>query len=95
MSDGGVILQDGSPLPVEGVPRRAQVRSMRLSSLVLQRWEWLNHFRREPVPAGWDASPVLRDCRLAVFRDGQLEVPGLKTRLRLSPDLGLTFDAVA
>jgi CRISPR-associated endonuclease/helicase Cas3 len=92
---GELFLDDGSPLDVQGRPGREVVRSARRSSLSLQRWEWFDHFRRQPVPEPWTSVAALRDCRLAVFQEGALEVPGLRTRLRLSPDLGLVVEPLA
>jgi CRISPR-associated endonuclease/helicase Cas3 len=84
-------LLDGSLLDLGKPPERDEVRSIRLSSVAIQRWEWWKHFASKPVPDAWQHIAALRDSRVAEFQDGVLEVSGLRTRLELSADLGLVI----
>jgi len=84
-------LQDGLILDPNAIPTRDAVRRIRLSSVAIQRWEWWRHFSSTAVPIAWQRVAALRDCRIAEFQDGALEAPGLRTRLELSPELGLVI----
>lgn len=90
--DGGLVLSDGTVLDPAARPGRDLVRALRMDSVIVQRWEWFDHLRRQPVPAGWRDVGALRDCRLAVFEEGRMGAPGLRSTLLLSPELGLVFE---
>ncbi len=90
--EGQLILWDGTRLDLERPWGRAERLAARLSSVTVQRWEWFAHLRAQAVPEPWRRTAALRDCRLGEFEDGVLAAPGLRTRLRLSPDLGLVIE---
>jgi hypothetical protein len=87
-ADGRLLLLDGTRLEPELEPSRSVIRSCRLSSVAVQRWEWVQHFWKQAVPKGWSRTALLQDCRLAVFEAGIVDA-GLSTQLQLSNELGL------
>lgn len=88
-TEAGLELMDGTLLDLEQDPQGAVVRAIRLSSVTIQRPEWVKHFSTQSVPGPWRRRGVLRNCRIAEFDRGTLAVDGLRTRLELSPELGL------
>ena len=68
--------------PNRSLVARLFQRSVRIGSRF-----WYRHFIGLPCPSGWRDVPLLRSCRLACFRDGEVRV-GNRT-LRLDPILGL------
>jgi CRISPR-associated endonuclease/helicase Cas3 len=87
----GLELLDGRALDLRAAPSPSDVRSIRCSSLTLQRFEWVKRLWELEVPEAWRRTAALRDCRLVEFRDGVHEAEGLRTELVLSEELGLLF----
>lgn len=91
-TDQGLSLQPdgGEPLELEMRPDRAQTARLLERSVRLSLRYWYNHFVNEQPPPSWREVPLLRSCRLAVFRNGELTADG--RRLILDDELGL-YDA--
>jgi len=77
------------PVRLEGEERIPldEARTLLLHSVGISDPDWVKFFQAEPVPTPWRRTALLRNCRVALFRDGELVREG--RRLRLSEELGL------
>jgi len=92
---GGGLMTDpdhGLSVDLDQPPDDAVTRALVAASLDVSSWPIVHHFVSQPTPTGWKRHPLLRDCRPAVFTDGECSLPGTDRRLRLDRDRGLALN---
>src|SRR5262249_41664130 len=62
--------EDARPLNLKARRDRNAEAPLLRRSVRLQNRFWVEHFRKQEAPDGWQKSPTLRHYRLAVFTDG-------------------------
>ena len=87
-AEGPSLKADGSePLDLKARPDRATTSRLLERSVRISLYHWYQYFVAQQPPPAWRDVPLLRSCRLACFRDGELAAAGRV--LRLDEELGL------
>jgi len=88
---GEPVLPDGTPLST-GRPDLAEVERLLFRSVSLNDRRVVHSLAQQPVPSGWARSPLLRDHRPVVLRDGSAAIG--RCIIRNDPNLGVLVEEI-
>jgi CRISPR-associated endonuclease/helicase Cas3 len=80
---------DGRSVDLTQSPDPALTKALVQSSVSVTHWEIVRHFREQEAPPGWREHPLLRQYRVAIFKDGLCSPDNTAYTLRLTRPLGL------
>jgi len=82
---------DGTGVRVDPgqVPDDEMTDALARHTVAVSHWSVVQHFLAQETALGWEEHPLLRNHRLARFRDGVCLLDGVPYQLRLSRELGL------
>ncbi len=78
------------PVDLNTPPDRCALMRLLDAGVKVSRWDVVEAYHDEPVPAPWRRCPVLRNCKPLLLIDGR-RIFG-RTVLRLDPDLGIVLE---
>jgi CRISPR-associated endonuclease/helicase Cas3 len=78
-------------IDLEGMPTPELTQLLHRYAIHVTHWGAVQHFGEQPVPSGWQRSPVLRHCHPVIFQEGgyNFMVDERRYVMRLSRELGL------
>jgi len=93
MAERACLTSDGPTFSLKGEPNLEQTKALLHRSVSITQPDLYRHFTREPGPAGWKKSALLRHCR-PLFLDAEGRWIGHHERvtMRLDTDLGLVIE---
>lgn len=90
--DGWRVLPTDPPFDPTTVPGPALARNLYGRQLRVSRKDLVNALSAQPVTPAFDAHPLLRNLRPLLLKDGVADFARL--RVRLDPELGLTYETI-